>query len=89
MQTQRYDQVDAAFNEDHDAQEREIIRAGDAAGEDELPPPSTTRNMLAKFQEIQEEAQREAANLKTPPPSKKVKLNSIVRGTFYFHKQPP
>ena len=56
-------------------QEREIIRAGDAAGEDELPPPSTTRNMLAKFQEIQEEAQREAANLKTPPPSKKVKLN--------------
>ena len=73
-QTQRYDQVDAAFNEEQDAQEREIIRAGDAAGEDELPPPSTTRNMLAKFQEIQEEAQREAANLKTPPPSKKVKL---------------
>ena len=71
-----YDQVDAAYDEDRD-QEREIIRAGDAA-EDELPPPSTTRNMLAKFQEIQEEAQREAANLKTPPPSKKVTSNSTV-----------
>ncbi len=51
-----------------------MIRASDAAApEDELPPPATTRNMLAKFQEMQEEAQREAANLKTPPPSKKVR----------------
>ena len=72
VQTQHYDRVDSAYDEGHEDQEREIIRAGDYNPENELPPPSTTRNMLAKFQEIQEEAQREAANLKTPPPSKKV-----------------
>ena len=76
-QTQYYDRVDSAYDDGQDhyrEDEREIIRAGDMNQEDDLPPPSTTRNMLAKFQEMQEEAQREAANLKTPPPSKKVDI---------------
>ena len=77
-QTQNYDRVDSAYDEGQEDHEREIIRAGDVNQEDELPPPSTTRNMLAKFQEIQEEAQREAANLKTPPPSKKVILDLFI-----------
>ena len=47
----------------------EVIHADDHHPEDELPAPSTTKNMLARFQSMQEEAAREKSHV---PPSKKV-----------------
>ena len=67
------DHIDASESyQTESTPERDVIRYDDAAVEDELPPPSFTRNMLAKFQNMQAEAERDAANLKTPPPQKKV-----------------
>ena len=52
---------------------REVIRESDRNDEDELPPPSFTKNMLAKFQSMQEEATRDTY---VRPPVKKVRYAS-------------
>ena len=56
----------------------EVVRPSGEVTEkkdDELPPPSTTKNLLAKFQTIQAEAQRDAVKA---PPVKKVR-------TFHYY----
>lgn len=60
----------------HSYAEGSVMRESDRHDEDELPPPSFTRNMLAKFQSMQDEAQREASNLK--PTTKKVVIPRYV-----------
>ncbi len=84
-----HDHIDASESyQTESTPERDVIRYDDAAVEDEMPPPSFTRNMLAKFQNMQAEAERDAANLKTPPPQKKVQnyFTEIFHFSHTLHK---
>ena len=64
-------QVAASMSDSQDGDEnREVVRETDTNEDENLPPPSYTKNMLAKFQTMQQEAQKDPATT----PTKKVSL---------------